>query len=347
MANATLKISLSNLQSNYRALSALSNDGVETAAVVKANAYGLGIEKIAQSFLVAGAKSFFVATPKEARELCKYLPNTAHIYVFSGLLPQDLDDYQASRFIPLLNSLEQIKTYLNAPIQTGFGLQLDTGMNRLGIEEHELKEALALLREQQPELVISHLACADEPEHPQNKEQLATFKRMTDGMGWRRSLAATGGVLLGKDYHFNLTRPGIGLYGAAPFKEGLPTVELSIPIIQTREVKKGESVGYGASWRAKRDSIIATLSAGYADGILRAVGTGALNFYANHQLCPLVGRVSMDLITVDITNLDIAPTELTFINNYQTVDDLANAAGTIGYEILTSLGARYTRHYEV
>ena len=346
MAEAHLNISLGNLRENYKALDAKSSAAVETAGVVKADAYGLGAEKAAQSLLVAGARSFFVATTEEAMRLRSALPQGVKIYVFGGLLPQDASGFDAHDYIPMLNSVEQVKTYIHHANKTGFGLQLDTGMNRLGLEDDELRASLDLLGDEKPDLVISHLACADEPAHPQNAAQLAEFKRMTDGMGWRRSLAATGGTLLGADYHFDLTRPGIGLYGGSPFEAGLPVIFLDIPVIQTREVKKGEAVGYGASWVAPRDSRVATISAGYADGLNRAMGNGKVKLYAGSTACPLIGRVSMDLLTVDVTDLEEVPAHLSLLNVEQTVDDLAEAAGTIGYEFLTSLGGRYARKYQ-
>jgi alanine racemase len=218
-------------------------------------------------------------------------------------------------------------------------------MNRLGLEPAEF----AAIRDQalpaNPVLVMSHLACADDPTHPQNAAQLRSFRAMTDGLGLTRSLAATGGVLLGPDYHFDLCRPGVGLYGGFPFSQASPVVQLSIPVVQVRDVAKGETVGYSASWTATRPSKIATLAAGYADGLIRAVG-GRARLWAGDVACPLAGRVSMDLLTVDVTDLKEVPVALDILGPHQTVDDLAEAAGTIGYEILTSLGARYERLYK-
>ena len=188
------------------------------------------------------------------------------------------------------------------------------------------------------------LACADEPQHVMNAEQRSTFVDMTAGCDAPRSLAATGGVLLGPTYHFDLTRPGVGLYGGAPFDEALPVVTLSLPVIQTREVAAGEAVGYSCTWVAGKPSRVATVAAGYADGILRSLsGKGTL--WAGDTPCPVVGRVSMDLITVDVTALDSVPDTLDILGPRQGIDDLATQAGTIGYEILTSLGARYRRRY--
>jgi alanine racemase len=224
-----------------------------------------------------------------------------------------------------------------------FGIQLDSGMNRLGMEPHEfypMRDKAA-----NASLIISHLACADTPDHAQNQSQLEQFAAMTRGMSVRKSLAATGGTLMGADYHFDLCRPGVGLYGGEPFSNAKPVVTVSIPVIQTREVAVGETVGYAAGWTAKRPSKVATLAAGYADGLIRAMGNSEVLLWAGNTACPVIGRVSMDLLTVDVTDLPAVPKHMDILNAHQTVDKLADSAGTIGYEILTSLGARYKRDY--
>jgi alanine racemase len=177
-----------------------------------------------------------------------------------------------------------------------------------------------------------------------NGRQLAAFRDMVDGVAAPKSLSATGGILLGSEFHFDITRPGIGLYGGLPFADADPVLRLSFPVIQTRELQAGETVGYGNTWVAARPTRIATLAAGYADGILRALSNNVA-LYAGDTPCPLAGRVSMDLLTVDVTDLAAVPDALDLICPSQTVDDVAGRAGTIGYEILTSLGARYARHY--
>jgi alanine racemase len=226
-------------------------------------------------------------------------------------------------------------------------LQLDSGMNRLGLEAAELEAAAGLLPRLAPVLAISHLACADEPSHPMNAAQAQAFTGLAERLpGVRLSLAATGGILLGEGFHFGMTRPGIGLYGGLPFAEARPVVSLALPVIQVREVARDEAVGYGAAWVAPAPSRIATVAAGYADGLLRAVGEGGIALYAGDTPCPVVGRVSMDLITVDVSGLAEVPEALEILNPRQTVDDLAHAAGTIGYEVLTSLGGRYERVYK-
>jgi alanine racemase len=242
----------------------------------------------------------------------------------------------------MLNSLDQVTRHLEALPGHPFGIQLDTGMNRLGMEWSEWAAVAEVVLAQHPTLVISHLACADDPDHPMNPYQLDTFRKMTDGISTPRSLAATGGLLLGEDYHFDLCRPGIGLYGGQPYTEARPVARLDLPVIQVRALDAGEVVGYGNTWQAERPSRIATVAAGYADGLIRAMSDRATLWHDDHP-CPLVGRVSMDLITVDVTGLGHDPEALTILGSKQTVDQLADRAGTIGYEILTSLGGRYAR----
>jgi len=225
-----------------------------------------------------------------------------------------------------------------------FGIQLDTGMNRLGMEPVEWHAVRDLALPLNPKLIMSHLACADDPDHEMNAKQLAEFHQMTDDLDIPRSLSATGGILLGAEYHFDLTRPGVGLYGGFPFEQARAVASVNIPIIQTREVDVGETVGYSNTWRAPTPRRIATVSAGYADGIIRAMG-GKTVLYAGDVPCPIVGRISMDLIGVDVTLLAQPVESLELLNDRQTIDVLAENAGTIGYEILTSLGGRYQRRY--
>lgn len=345
MGSARLTIDLEAVQSNWAALDALSGPGVETAAVVKADAYGLGATKVAQALAAKGVRSFFVALAEEGRALRKVLGPDPDIYVFSGHMAGDTEVLEEAGLIPMLNAPEQVVRHFGKAPGTPFGVQLDTGMNRLGLEPGDWDALKSDLMEAGPRLVISHLACADEPDHPMNAQQLRTFHHMTDGLAHRRSLAATGGTLLGPEYHFELTRPGIGLYGGLPFEDARPTVRVDVPVIQTRLVRPFETVGYGNAWTAKVETTVATVAAGYADGLIRAMGPKAV-LYAGDTPCPVVGRVSMDLITVDVSALDEAPETLEIIGPNRLVDDVAEAAGTIGYEILTSLGHRYARAYE-
>ncbi|MEM7491312.1 MAG: alanine racemase C-terminal domain-containing protein, partial [Pseudomonadota bacterium] len=200
------------------------------------------------------------------------------------------------------------------------------------------------LLEAEPVLVMSHLACADEADHPMNAAQLRVFRRMIEGIDVPASLAATGGTLLGEDYHFDMTRPGIGLYGGRPFEAAEPVVMLDAPVISCFDVFRGETSGYGAAWAAPAPTRLATVAVGYADGLHRALAYG-MEVMAGPVPCPVVGRISMDLITVDIGHLDDDPDVLSILTPHHGIDILADAAETIGYEILTSLGRRYDRRY--
>ena len=342
MASTILTVDLDALVNNYRTLQNLSSR--ETGAVVKADAYGLGMPRVARALAKAGARQFFVATAEEGAELRRELGDGPVINIFAGHMAGDSDMIHDLTLTPMINSIEQLQRHLGALPKAPFGVQLDTGMNRLGMEPAEWAALREIILPQNPSLLMSHLACADEPDHAMNAQQLRAFHEMTDGLDVPRSLAATGGTLLGADYHFDLTRPGIGLYGAQPFADALPVAYLELPVIQTRDVEAGESVGYANAYVAEQPRRVATLSAGYADGLIRAMSGQASAFYGQTE-CPLIGRVSMDSIAVDISRLSDTPASLTLLGRQQTVDDLAQAAGTIGYEILTSLGARYTRRY--
>lgn len=337
-----LQIDLGAVQANYRALAALAPTA-RAAGVVKADGYGLGSGVIAKALAEAGAQDFFVALASEAAPVRAALGQGARIFVLSGhMAGADLGDA-----IPVLNSPEQY--FRDRAIRPGrpFAIQLDTGMNRLGFEPGEWAALRAEILAAGPELVMSHLACADEPDHPMNPRQLAAFREMTDGIAVPRSLSATGGILLGPDYHFDITRPGIGLYGAMPFADAQPVVRLSLPVVQTREVAPGETVGYSNTWTASRPTRVATVAAGYADGLHRTLSSDGdrprIDLFAGALRCPIIGRVSMDLITADVSALSDMPDALDLICPAQPVDAVASAMGTIGYEVLTSLGRRYER----
>ncbi len=342
MTTALLTIDLDALTANWRSLDAMTN--CETAAVVKANGYGLGAARVAQSLASAGARRFFVATCDEGAVIRKALGPGPQIAVFCGHMQGDTDLLSQHALTPVLNCADQLVRHLESLPGHPFAIQLDTGMNRLGMEPAEWAALSDIALAQNPAFIMSHLACADDPAHPMNAQQLAAFTDMTAGVQCPRALSATGGILLGPQYHFDFTRPGIGLYGGLPFDAAQPVAHLSLPVIQTRDVAAGESVGYGNTWVAPVPSRIATLAAGYADGIHRAMGPQT-SLWFNGVECPIRGRISMDLITADVSHLDEDPHSLDLLGAEQTVDMLAEAAGTIGYEILTSLGGRYQRRY--
>ena len=344
MTTASLRIDLDAVLANWRALDAMTSAATETGAVVKADSYGLGAARVAQVLARAGARKFFVAAAEEGAAVRQALGEGPEIFVFSGHMAGDSERIGDLGLIPMLNSVEQVKRHVDTLPGAAFGVQLDTGMNRLGLEPADWAAVSAQLIAAGPKLVMSHLACSDEPDHPMNAAQLKNFRAMTDGLGLKRALSATGGILLGPDYHFDVTRPGIGLYGGLPFTAARPVVRLSLPVVQIRKVAPGETVGYANSWTAARESRIATVAAGYADGLSRRL-SGKATLWAGDTPCPLVGRVSMDLITVDVTDLDEVPQSLDILGPHQGVDALAEVAGTIGYEILTALGQRYQRSY--
>ncbi len=351
MTLPTLTIDLTAIRSNWRALDKLSG-AAETGAAVKADAYGLGFAPVARALYAEGCRSFFVATLSEGLALRDILPD-ATIHILNGTDTNGAADTRAASLRPCLNSPAQVAAWRKA----GGGpcaLQLDSGMSRLGVQPADIPalivgEAATLA---QVTLIMSHLACADEPEHPQNEDQrshfaahLATLRPHAPNA--RASLAATGGTLLGPAYHHDLVRCGIGLYGGLPFWEAEPVVTLTTPAIQIRDVPIGTTVGYGADWTANRPSRIATLPLGYADGVHRAISNNS-TVYINGKAAPVAGRVSMDLITIDVTDFpnfgENDPVEI--IGPTRSIDALAADASTIGYELLTALGTRYERRYK-
>ncbi|MBB4174112.1 alanine racemase [Sulfitobacter noctilucicola] len=342
MSTATLTIDLTAITENWSALDQLTE--CETAAVIKADAYGLGVAKVGPALARAGARLFFVAMAEEGVALRRALGPGPAIFVFAGHMPGDADMIRSADLTPMINSVDQLLTHVESLPGRPFGVQLDTGMNRLGMEPAEWSAVRDIAVAQKPELIISHLACADEPDHLMNRLQLENFKDMTEGLDIPRSLAATGGILLGPEYHFDLTRPGVGLYGGLPFVDATPVISLDVPVIQVRDVAPGESVGYANAFVAHRPTRVATIAAGYADGLIRSMGANATLTHQGRKL-PVIGRVSMDLITVDVSALAEVPEHLQLIGQHQSVDTVAGFAGTIGYEILTSLGARYDRVY--
>jgi len=357
LAGAILTIDLGSIRDNYRALQARLGM-TACAGVVKADAYGLGAAEVASALRQAGCDTFFVAHIGEAIALRRVLGADVAIYILNGLPPGAEGDCHEMGAIPVLNSLEQIGAWQAAAKRWGTKLaaaiQVDSGMSRLGLPPAvvaDLASDARALAGLDLRLVMSHLACADTPEHPANRAQLALFQalraRLPDA---RASFANSSGVFLGPDYHFDLARPGAALYGINPIPGRAnpmrSVVQLAARVVQIREVPMGSGVGYGHAFLTAAPSRLATLSLGYADGWHRCAGAAA--FHAGQRL-PFVGRVSMDSITIDISALPaaaLAPGDFVdLFDATQTVDDVAALAGTIGYEILTSLGHRFHRRY--
>ncbi len=353
-SKARLTVHLDAIADNWRALAAKAPTA-EAAAVVKADAYGAGLAPAASALHEAGARTFFVAQAGEGAALRETLGPGPAIYVFNGYMPDDAPAFRGTDLRPVLSSPFQVEAWLAARDDirptSGPGLHIESGINRLGFTAAELDA----LRADPPEgldltLVMSHLANADEPANSMNARQRGAFLGRSElasriAPGARRSLAATGGTLLGAPFHFDLVRPGVGLYGGEPFVDARHVVTLMVPFLQVREIPAGESVGYGATWTARRPSRIGVLPIGYADGFFRGM-TNARTFLRGRP-GPVVGRVSMDMITVDLTDhADAEPgMMLEILGPHQSVDQLAACADTIGYEVLTALGARFARRY--
>lgn len=342
MSSATLTIDLQAVIANWRALDTMTT--CETGAVVKADAYGLGVDRVAPALAGAGVRHFFVAMAHEGVTLRKILGPGPRISVFSGHMAGDAGLIGAFDLTPMLNSVDQMLRHVESLPGRAFGIQLDTGMNRLGMEPAEWSALREIAIGQSPVLIMSHLACGDDQVNLMNQKQLGLFRDMAGDIDVPLSLSATAGILLGKEYHFSLTRPGIGLYGGLPFRDAHPVVTLDLPVIQIRDLQPGETVGYGNGWTAQRASRIATLGAGYGDGLIRAMG-GPARVFVDGVAWPVVGRVSMDMLAVDVTGLGNDPAHMSILCPEQGVDALAAAAGTIGYEVLTLLGPRYARMY--
>lgn len=358
LAGAVLTIDLQAIRANYRRLAALAGGTKRCAGVVKADAYGLGAARVASALAAEDCSTFFVAHIEEGIELRHVLGTAPRIFLLNGLPPGAEAEAVAQQLTPVLNSGEQLAAWRHTADRAGrtldAAIQVDSGMARLGMASEEVARVAAVtnaLAGIRVVLVMSHLACADEPAHPANATQRETFERL------RRllppaplSLANSAGILLGKAYHYDLVRPGIALYGANPVpgtKNPMqPVVALSARVIQTRSVQAGAGIGYGHSFRADRPMKTATLSLGYADGWPRRVGAEA--FFGGTRL-PFVGRVSMDSIVVDISALPEGTLQtgdmVELVGHDQDVDTIADLAGTISYEILTGLGSRFHRRY--
>ncbi|MCA1493518.1 alanine racemase [Sinorhizobium alkalisoli] len=358
-ASGYLTIDLAALRRNYRKLS-LAVAPAAAAAVVKADAYGLGAEPVSRSLHAQGCRHFFVAQLMEAVELKPRLPNDTQLFVLNGLQPGAEESCADAGIVPVLNSLEQFRRWSLAAQKLGRVLpavvQFDTGMSRLGVAPQERTALAAELKDcRNIEIlfIMSHLACADEMDNGQNAEQLAEMHRIAaEFPDLDVCFANSGGVFLGGDYHGVLARPGIALYGGAPSagkpNPMEPVVRLEVAVIQTRTVPAGTRIGYGGAHVASSEMRLATIAGGYADGFPRSLsGRGAV-FHAGVRL-PIVGRVSMDSITVDVTALPDGALSLGSLvevfGPHQTLEDVAEAAGTISYEILTGLGRRYDRRY--
>ncbi|WFU02974.1 alanine racemase [Rhizobium sp. CB3171] len=367
-AGLRLTVDLGALVENWRDMARRSGRA-RTGAAVKADAYGLGIEDVGEALYLAGARDFFVATAEEGATLRLYAPD-ARIFVLSGIWPGTERQFFENDLVPVIASEEQLTFWMSVLADHGdhpCALQVDTGFNRLGLQA---EDAIALANDVSrpasfaPVLVMSHLACGDDPAHAMNRQQLEAFRKVSTAFeGIEASLANSAGIFLGSEYHFDLTRPGIAIYGgqavgnmANPMR---PVATAEARIIQTRSAKAGETVSYGGALKLTRDSRLAIVSAGYADGYMRSQSNngvplrqtgiaGGQGFIAGYKV-PVAGRITMDLTIFDVTDV---PEKLVRAGDYMElfgknipVDDAARAAGTISYEMLTGLGLRHERRY--
>ena len=352
-----LTINVAAVARNWKAL-AQRVVPADCAAVVKADAYGCGMEPVAAGLAKAGCRIFFVAHVAEARRLRGVVPD-ATIYVLNGLAPGTAAAYAEINAQPVIGSLAEYVEWDAFRIASGWrggaALHFDTGMNRLGLAVEEASTFVARIKmpDHGVSLVMSHLACAETPGHELNAKQVAAFRELRFLFrGLATSLANSSGIFLGPAAHCDMVRPGAALYGVnpTPATQNLmeEVVTLNARIVQVRNVLRGASVGYGAAWTAGRASRIAVVSVGYADGYLRAAGEGksAQAIVANRR-CPLVGRISMDLMAFDVTGMAESRVRrgdfACLIGDGITVDEVAAWSGTIGYEVLTGLGRRHHR----
>ncbi|MGC6439805.1 MAG: alanine racemase [Candidatus Puniceispirillaceae bacterium] len=349
-------INLDKMASAAAHIQQLVGPNIQLGAVVKANAYGHGMKAVSTHLYKHGLRQFYVAQLEEALALRSALPD-AQITVFEGLLRGTEEAYIAHGLTACVNDRAQMERAIQSwtsGLALKADLQIDTAMSRLGLPISEA-EALISSGALPTDLVkvMSHLACADAPAHPHNQMQLACFSALVSKAGLPASLAASGGVLLGPDYHFNQVRPGILLSGYPPFETPSfaknPALSWYAPILQIRQISKGESVGYGASFVADKPCRLATLGAGYADGYPRALQEAGKIEIAGYVV-PIAGRVSMDLMVVDVTEIPDTVLETAshacLLGPHFDAEDMAKATGTITYEILTGLGLRHTRLYD-
>ncbi|MDN3030365.1 MAG: alanine racemase [Candidatus Tisiphia sp.] len=360
-ARCTLEIDLAKIRTNYRIISEICKNS-KIAAVVKANSYGLGADIIAPALQMENCQNFFVNSVNEGVELRKVLGAKPNIFVFHGVFYNDVEEFGNSNLIPVLNSLQQIAIWQKFAAKKQQVLRctihVDTGMHRLGMADIEMQRIIdnpSLLSGLELQYVISHLSASEIADNPYNLQQLTKFRYYLNYLPTAKaSLANSSSIFLGQEYHFDLIRPGASLYGLNPL--GISSknpmhnpIRLTAPIIQLQELPPESYIGYNMTFKTKRNRLIATLPLGYADGYSRAFsncGEVCIGSY----LAPVVGRVSMDLITIDVTELP--PNEIflgqqvEIIGDYCTPDKIASVINTIGYEILTMLGDRYKRVYK-
>ena len=362
-ATGVLTVDLDAIVANWRKLEKAAVPA-ECAAVIKADAYGCGVQPVARALAAAGCKTFFVATLEEARLAREALPS-ADLYVLDGFFQNCGDSFAKLNCRPVIGDLNELAEWDVFCRRTGWtggaAIHIDTGMNRLGLTLAEAQAIIPRINagDHGITLVMSHLVSAEQLNSPVNAKQLAAFRGIaSEFSGVPAALANSSGIFLGAPFQFDLVRPGAALYGVNPTPEAdnpmQPVVDLKARIVQIRNIERGESVGYGGTWTARRPTKLAIIAIGYADGYFRAAssndGTRGAEVIVAGKRCPVAGRVSMDLIAIDITDLPPNAARrghmVTLLGEGITVDELAHHFGTIGYEVLTSLGRRYARIYK-
>ncbi|MDB2414856.1 alanine racemase [Rickettsiales bacterium] len=358
-SDSTLTIHLDRISSNYSILSNISKAKSECAAAVKANAYGLGIKEVSLALKKSGCNKFFVATLDEAIELREILPEV-DIYVLNGIGNKQNDIFGNYKLIPVLNSKEQINQWADYTKSICENLpsiiHVDTGINRLGISYKEFNQVIQQIdinKSLNVKYIMSHLACADDPNHELNKLQLERVNKISHLFpDIKISLANSCGIFLGNDYHFDLLRPGISLYGGNPtpgYENPMEQViSLKSNILQIRKIDSSDRLGYGATANLPKGGLVAVIAIGYADGYQRSLSNKGKCFI-DGKIVPILGRVSMDMSIIDVSSLPenslYQGKEVEIIGDNITIDDIASDAGTISYEILTQLGSRFRRVY--
>ncbi|MDC3263415.1 alanine racemase [Pelagibacterales bacterium] len=358
--NALLEINLKALSKNYNNLKNRLDKKVKCAATVKANAYGIGDKPVIKNLIKDGCKIFFVAHFSEAVRLRNY-SKSIKIFCYHGINLKNFREFMKFNIIPVTNTLDQVLMIDSLNKQKKFNKKIavhfDTGMSRLGLDKKETKwllENKSKISNIKIELIMSHLACADQPKNPMNEKQLKKFNLIRkEFKKSKASLANSAGMFLNKKYHFDLVRPGIALYGGNPFiNKDIKlhnVIKLKAKIIQIRQIQKNDTVGYGATFKAKKDMLIGTIAIGYADGINRKFSN---NMYVslNNINLKVLGRISMDLITIDMSRFPelLNSKKIVYvdvINKLNNINNISKNINTISYEILTSLGNRYKRKY--
>src|SRR6202047_4480463 len=362
-ATGILTVDLDAIVANWRKLEKTAVPA-ECAGVIKADAYGCAPGPVARALAPAGYKTFFVATLDEARAARAALPSAA-IYVLDGFFQNCGDAYAKIDARPVIGDLNELAEWdvfcRRSGWAGGAAIHIESGMNRLGLTLVEAQCIIPRINagDHGITLVMSHLACAEALNHPLNAKQLAIFREIASLFaGVPASLSNSSGIFLSPQFQFDLVRPGAALYGINPTPEAdnpmQPVVDLKVRIVQIRNVERGDSVGYGGTWTARRPTRLAIVSAGYADGYFRSAGgidgTRSAEVVVAGKRCPVAGRISMDLMAIDVTDLPNNAVRrghmVTLIGEGITVDELAHHFGTIGYEVLTSLGRRYARVYK-